>query len=59
MYSEERIILCHRLNREHVHLGIVTDAGKPIGVISMEDILEELVDDIAEDNSIKKARKAA
>ena len=47
------------LNREHVHLGIVTDAGKPIGVISMEDILEELVDDIAEDNSIKKARKAA
>ena len=47
------------LNREHVHLGIVTDAGRPIGVISMEDILEELVDDIAEDNSIKKARKAA
>ena len=47
------------LNREHVHLGIVTDAGKPIGVISMEDILEELVDDIAEDNSIKNARKAA
>lgn len=40
------------LNKEHVHLGIVTSKGHPIGVISMEDILEELVDDIAEEDEI-------
>ncbi len=39
-----------KLNREHVHLGIVTKNGRPVGIIAMEDILEELVDDIAEDN---------
>ena len=43
-----------RLNREHVHLGIVTSKGKPIGVIAMEDILEELVDDIAEEDDAAK-----
>lgn len=36
------------LNKEKVHLGIVFDGEKMIGVISMEDILEELVDDIDE-----------
>ena len=39
-----------KLNKEHVHLGIVTRQGKPIGIIAMEDILEELVDDIAEES---------
>ena len=43
-----------RLNREHVHLGIVTSKRKPIGVIAMEDILEELVDDIAEEDDAAK-----
>ncbi len=40
------------LNKEHVHLGIVTAKGETIGVISMEDILEELVDDIAEEDEL-------
>ena len=36
------------LNSEKVHLGIVTENNKVIGIISMEDILEELVEDIDE-----------
>lgn len=36
------------LNGENVHLGVVTEKGKAIGIVSMEDILEELVDDIDE-----------
>ena len=40
-----------RLNKEKVHLGIVVDENdKMVGVVSMEDILEELVDDIDEKN---------
>lgn len=40
-----------KLNKEHVHLGIVTRKDKPVGVIAMEDILEELIDDIAEEDT--------
>lgn len=36
------------LNSEKVHLGVVVSDKKVIGIISMEDILEELVDDIDE-----------
>ncbi len=36
------------LNSEKVHLGIVKENDKFIGIISMEDILEEIVDDIDE-----------
>lgn len=36
------------LNLEKVHLGIVKNKGDIVGVVSMEDILEELVDDINE-----------
>ena len=36
------------LNKEKTHLGIVTKDNKMIGIISMEDILEELVEDIDE-----------
>lgn len=39
----------HILNKEKVHLGIVKDENNTIlGIISMEDILEELVEDIDE-----------
>lgn len=40
-----------KLNSEKVHLGVVKDQGKVVGIISMTDILEELVDDISEDAS--------
>ena len=36
------------LNEASVHLGIVMEEGKVVGIVSMEDILEELVDDIDE-----------
>ncbi len=45
------------LNSEKVHLGIVKENDRYIGIISMEDILEELVDDIDE-APIKKGEKA-
>ncbi len=36
------------LNKEKVHLGIVYENQKLVGIISMEDILEQLVEDIDE-----------
>lgn len=36
------------LNKEKVHLGVVYENSNVVGIISMEDILEELVDDIDE-----------
>lgn len=36
------------LNAELVHLALVQEEGKTIGIVSMEDILEELVEDIDE-----------
>jgi len=37
-----------KLNAQKVHLGIVTKEDKMIGIVTMEDILEELIDDIDE-----------
>lgn len=47
------------LNKEKCHLGIVYDKERMIGIISMEDILEELIDDIDEtpSNSINWRKK--
>ena len=36
------------LNKEKVHLGVVEDSTHIIGIVTMEDILEELVEDIDE-----------
>ena len=38
----------NELNKEKVHLGIVYNNLEMVGIISMEDILEELIDDIDE-----------
>lgn len=40
------------LNKEKVHLGVVKKDGKTIGIVTMEDILEELVGDINEDPTL-------
>lgn len=45
------------LNKEKTHLAIVTDNKKMVGIISMEDILEELVEDIDE-KPVRKERLA-
>lgn len=50
-----------KLNSNKVHMGVVQDKeGKVLGIITMEDILEELIDDIDEENKIieKKGKKA-
>ena len=46
------------LNREKVHLGVVRDQDKTIGIISMDDILEELVDDLGEEEQRVPLREA-
>lgn len=49
----------NKLNKEKVHLAIVYDGDKMVGIISMEDILEVLITDIDEtpSNSLKWRRK--
>ena len=47
-----------RLNANKVHMGIVKDNDKVIGIITMEDILEELVDDIDENEGQIKESNA-
>ena len=33
---------------EHVHMGVVTDAESTLGIVTLEDVLEELVGEIEE-----------
>ncbi len=50
-----------KLNSNKVHMGIVKDKdGKVLGIITMEDILEELIEDIDEENKFvqRKGKKA-
>lgn len=44
----------NELNSQKVHLGIVKQDDKVLGIVTMEDILEELVDDISEDPTREK-----
>ena len=47
-----------KLNREKVHVAIVRDSNnKVIGMLTMEDILDELIDDSAAMSSDKEAKK--
>ena len=46
------------LNKEKTHLGIVTKDNKMIGIISMEDILEELVEDIGINGKMNEIQAA-
>ncbi len=49
-----------KLNSNKVHMGIVrNEAGKVLGIITMEDILEELIDDIDEESGLSKKEKKA
>ena len=48
-----------KLNAEKVHLGVVKSNDKVVGIITMEDILEELVDDIDEKPASKLTRRKA
>ena len=50
--------LFNGFKRHHSHLAIVRNKDKKvIGMVTMEDVLEELVEDISEPN-IQKVRKA-
>jgi len=41
-----------RLQRMKVHLAVVVQGNKPVGIVTMEDLLEELVGDIPEEVSL-------
>jgi len=47
------------LNKESVHLGVVTSNGVTKGIVSMEDILEEIVEDIGEEREPLPTAKGA
>ena len=42
--------LFKKLQRNHQHLAIVKDENKVVGIVTMEDILEELVGEIEDEN---------
>ena len=43
----------NELNSQKVHMGIVKQDGKTLGIVTMEDILEEVVNDISEDPTLE------
>ena len=38
---------------KHVHLAIVQDLGKTVGVVTLEDVLEELVGEIEDEKDVR------
>lgn len=48
----------HELNNQKVHMGIVKKDGKTIGIVTMEDLLEEVVNDIGEDPTLEPDSEA-
>ncbi|WP_010268438.1 hemolysin family protein [Paenibacillus senegalensis] len=52
-YSIKDVLI--KMQRDRVHMAIVTDeSGSPIGLVTMEDILEEIVGDIRDEFDHKK-----
>jgi putative hemolysin len=49
--------LLFRMLRERLHLAIVQDAGKTIGLVTLEDLLEELVGDIRDEHDEPEATR--
>lgn len=51
--------LFNGFRKRHTHLALVRDSHqKVIGMVTMEDVLEEIVSDISEPNALPKRRKA-
>ena len=49
--------LFNGFKKHHTHIAIVRDKNKQvIGMVTMDDVLEELVEDIREPNSVKGTR---
>jgi CBS domain containing-hemolysin-like protein len=46
MKSDELLAL---FRDQHVHLAVVQDSGKTVGVVTLEDVLEELVGEIEDE----------
>ncbi len=40
---------------KHIHLAVVQDRGRTVGVVSLEDVLEELVGEIEDEKDIEKS----
>lgn len=44
--------------RRHIHMAIVTDASKTVGVVTLENVLEELVGEIEDERDIEVAKRS-
>ncbi|MGB0596114.1 MAG: hemolysin family protein [Rubripirellula sp.] len=45
--------LLSKFRNEHFHLAVVRDAGKTVGVVTLEDVLEELVGEIEDEKDVR------
>ena len=44
---------------KHIHLAIVQDRGRTVGVVTLEDVLEELVGEIEDEKDVEDSRANA
>jgi putative hemolysin len=51
--------LLFRMLRERLHIAIVQEAGRTIGLVTLEDLLEELVGDIRDEHDEPEPPKAS
>ena len=46
--------LLSKFRNEHFHLAVVRDAGKTVGIVTLEDVLEELVGEIKDEKDVRR-----
>lgn len=56
--SDSAFVILRRMQEHHCHLSVVfSDSGEKIGIVTLEDIVEEIIGDIYDEDDDEKVRK--